>query len=407
MFNPETIKNDFPIFKHQPDLVYLDSAATAQKPRTVIQAVTDYYEQYTSNIARGIYPLAEEATEKFETARARVANFIGATRPEEIIFTAGTTASLNLVASLLAPRLDPDSSVVVSMAEHHSNYLPWKELATQRQAHFSLVPVTPAGFIDAAALAEAVTPNTKIVALSAISNVLGVINPIRELVQKIRTKNPTALVVIDAAQAIGHIPIAAAEWDADFLAFSGHKMFGPTGIGVLYGRYQILEHCPPITFGGGMVLDACADKPLYKEIPYRFEAGTPHIAGVIGLAAAIDFVTAVGLEAIQTHEQILIRYALEKLQTTFGDDLHIVGTTDPSKKSSILSFTLVGIHPHDVASLLGEHQVCVRAGLQCAAPLHESLQLPATTRVSLALYNTKADIDALIKGLQAVRTVVL
>lgn len=398
------LKQLFPIFTHQPALVYLDSAATALKPASVIERERAYYEYFSSNIARGIYPLAEQATEAFEATRRNVASFIGA-QPEEIIFTSGTTASLNLIANLLASRVTKGNAIAVTALEHHSNFLPWKELCRARKAQYTVIPITASGTIDPAGFDGAINQETKIIALSAISNVLGIINPLKQLIAQARSLNPDVLVVVDAAQAVGHIPVNVTDWDADFVAFSGHKLFGPTGTGVLYGKHSLLETLAPVSFGGGMVLDACATETLYKESPARFEAGTPNIAGIIGLGAAIDFIESVGVEAIHAHENSLALFAIRRLQAEFGEALRIVGDPTPEQKSGIVSFILDGVHPHDVAHLLGERNICVRAGLQCAAPLHEALGLSASTRLSLALYNTEEDIERLIVGLKEVRSI--
>ncbi len=400
-----TVRQFFPIYAKYPDLHYLDSAATALKPASVIKAEMDYLEHYSGNIARGIYPLAEEATLAFEEARATVARFLEAGRPEEIIFTAGTTASLNLTAQLLAATVKEGDNIVVTALEHHSNFLPWKELAKERGAEFRILPINEEGFLMLEKLPELVDARTRVLALSAVSNVLGMVNPVAEITATVRTLAPEARVVVDAAQLIGHLPVSVKDWDADFVAFSGHKLFGPTGIGVLYGKYAVLDTLRPVVFGGGMVLDACAQDTLYKEVPTRFETGTPHIAGAIGLGAALRFIEEIGLDTIHAHEQSLITYTLDTLTKHFGNDLTILGTRDVSKKSGIVSFTLAGVHPHDVAQLLGDANICVRAGLQCAAPLHESLRLPASARISLSLYNTESDIDHLVTGLKHIRTV--
>jgi len=402
--NLTNIRQFFPIFTNHPNLVYLDSAATALKPISVIEAETRYYTHFSTNIARGIYPMAEEATEAFEKARATVASFIGA-YPEEIIFTSGTTASLNLVADLVSPSITKEDAVVVTELEHHSNFLPWKELSRRTGATLYTLPVTQHGELDLTALDTLLSDHTKIVSLSAVSNVLGIINPVQDIIQKIRAINPNTLVVVDAAQAIGHMPIDVALWDADFVAFSGHKIFGPTGTGILFGKKSQLEKLRPVSFGGGMVLDACAPDTLYKESPACFEAGTPNIAGVIGLGAAVDFLQGIGLDTIHAHENALALYTMRRLKEEFGEALHIVGETAPEKKSGIVSFILDGVHPHDTAQLLGERNICVRAGLQCAAPLHESLNLSASTRISLSVYNTEDDIEKLITGLKEVQSI--
>ncbi len=399
-----TVKQQFPIFSKHPELAYLDSAATALKPASVIAAEMNYYEEYSANIARGIYPMAEQATLAFEGARTKVARFLNAHRPEEIIFTAGTTASLNLAARLLATHINPGDNIVVTALEHHSNLLSWKELSKERGATLRVIPVNEEGLLDTESASQLIDNQTKIVAFSAVSNVVGVINPVQEIIASVKKINSDVVTIVDAAQAVGHLPVDVRAWDADFVAFSGHKIYGPTGIGVLYGKFALLETLRPVAFGGGMVLDACAKETLYKEVPARFEAGTPNIAGIIGLGAAIDFIEDIGVKAIHTHEQTLITYALKRLKTEFGHDLTIIGKSDILQKSSIISFTLTGVHPHDVAQLLGEQSICVRAGLQCAAPLHESLNLSATTRISLALYNTEDDIEKLIVALKKIRT---
>lgn len=402
--NETDVRRAFPIFTSHPDLVYLDSAATALKPATVISAEQAYYTHFSSNIARGIYPMAEEATEAFEKARTTVASFIGA-RSEEIVFTAGTTASLNLVADLFTPHITKEDALVTTALEHHSNFLPWKELAHRTGASFHIIPVTKNGEFDETTLLTLITQETKIVALGAVSNVLGIINPIKAIIQKIRKINQNVIVVVDAAQAIGHMPVDVVDWDADFVAFSGHKLFGPTGTGVLFGKHSLLQTLRPVSFGGGMVLDACAPETLYKESPACFEAGTPNIAGIIGLGAAIEYINTLGLDTIQAHENALALYAIRRLKEEFGESLHIVGETAPDKKSGIVSFVVEGIHPHDTAQLLGEQGICVRAGLQCAAPLHESLNLSASTRVSLSVYTTESDIEKLIIGLKTVQSI--
>ena len=402
--NETDVRRAFPIFTSHPDLVYLDSAATALKPATVISAEQAYYTHFSSNIARGIYPMAEEATEAFEKARTTVASFIGA-RSEEIVFTAGTTASLNLVADLFTPHITKKDALVTTALEHHSNFLPWKELAHRTGASFHIIPVTKNGEFDETTLPTLITQETKIVALGAVSNVLGIINPIKAIIQKIRKINQNVIVVVDAAQAIGHMPVDVVDWDADFVAFSGHKLFGPTGTGVLFGKHSLLQTLRPVSFGGGMVLDACAPETLYKESPACFEAGTPNIAGIIGLGAAIEYINTLGLDTIQAHENALALYAIRRLKEEFGGSLHIVGETAPDKKSGIVSFVVEGIHPHDTAQLLGEQGICVRAGLQCAAPLHESLNLSASTRISLSVYTTESDIEKLIIGLKTVQTI--
>ena len=402
MLNPKMTKLDFPFFTHHPDLVYLDSAATALKPQVVIEAEREYLEQHSTNIARGLYPLTEQTTEKFEQARVRVARFIGADSSQEIIFTSGTTAAINLAAKLIEPRIQKGQNIVVTAMEHHSNFLPWKELALKKNIEFRVAPIDINGHIEREALMKLIDTKTAIVAFSAVSNVLGTINPVQAIITHIKQKNSQTLVLVDAAQAIAHIPINAGEWQADFVAFSAHKAFGPTGVGVLYGKASLLQSCDPVTFGGGMVLDACAPTPLYQDIPARFEAGTPNISGVIAFGAALEYITAIGHDAIRHHELTLTEYAYQKLTATFGDTLQIIGPRDARERGGIIAFTLAGIHPHDIAHMLGEHNICVRAGEHCAAPLHRALKLSATTRISFSIYNTEQDVDRLVDELKKI-----
>lgn len=402
MLDSKTIKKDFPIFTHQPDLVYLDSAATTLKPQAVIDAEREYLEQYSTNVGRGLYPLAETATEKFEVVRTKIAHFIGAKNEKEVIFTSGTTASINLAAQLLESSIRPNNNIVVTSLEHHSNFLPWKELALRTGASFCIAPISANGCIDTQALASLIDEHTALVAFSAVSNVTGTISPVADIIQLIKAKNPNVIVIVDAAQAISHIPINVSLWDADFVAFSGHKCFGSTGVGVLYGKQSLLETLAPVSYGGGMVLDACAETTEYKDIPHRFEAGTPNIGGVIVLGAALDYITSIGIDNIHTHETSLVHYADERLRESFGDTISIIGPVDREKQSGILSFVLDGLHPHDIAHLLGESGICVRAGEHCAAPLHRALGLSATTRLSFSVYNSKEDIDRLIEELHKV-----
>ncbi len=401
--NHSDFKKHFPFFTHHPEVIYLDAAATALKPAPVIVAEQEYYETLSSNIARGSYPLAEETTERFEQVRSLVATFIKAERAEEIIFTSGTTASINLAATLFSPSLKKKHNIVITAAEHHANFLPWKELCKKTGAELRIVPIQADGTLDESAFETLIDQNTFIMAFSAISNVLGLINPVEDIIRTIKKKNPATIVLVDAAQAVGHMPVDVQAWDADFVAFSGHKVGGPTGIGVLFGKYDVIKNLPPVIFGGGMVLDACAPEPLYKEAPHRFEAGTPHIAGVLGLGAALQYIQEVGLETIHAHEQHLALLAGKRLKETFGDTLTLIAPGTEETRSGILSFVLEGVHPHDVAYILGQQGICVRAGLQCAAPLHEALKLGASTRLSFSVVNQEEDIEKLLIALKTVK----
>lgn len=392
------VKNHFPIFDSRPELVYLDSAATSLTPEPVIDAVSEYYRTLSANVGRGLYKTAEETTARYEAARDHVARFLDAKR-HEIIFSRSTTESLNLLASTLEERISEGDSILVSDLEHHSNYLPWKRLTRRRRATFRTLPFLSDGMIDPNMIREHVDKHTKILALSAVSNVLGTVNPIVDIVREAKDANPDILVIVDAAQAVGHTPVDVRKWDADFVAFSGHKCFGPTGIGVLYGKYELLAALPPYQQGGGMVLDSCAPDPTFTEAPHRFEAGTPDIAATFGLDAALTFIERIGIDRIHEYETGLATRAVARLRETFGSTIHMLGP-EGEQQSGIIAFTLDGIHPHDIAALLGERDVCIRAGEHCAAPLHRALDLPATARASFSVYNTAEDIDRLIEGIQ-------
>lgn len=403
MLDPKHIRNDFPIYESQPDLVYLDSAATALKPKSVIDAMNGYYFEYSANVARGLYPLAEGATTALDAARQTVAHFLSAESKEAVVFTANATHAINLVALGLESRVAERNNIVVTELEHHSNYLPWKELARRSGAELRTAHFNDRGQIDQAHLTTLIDQETTIVALSAVSNVLGMINPVAEIVRTVREINPGTLVLIDACQAAGHYPINLPAWNADYIVFSGHKLFGPTGIGVLAGKKKALELLRPMNVGGGTVLDACNQTIEYKKLPENLEGGTPNIAGAIGLAEAIRYVESIGLESIRVHEIALVRYAIEQLTKTFGEHIHILGTSDPDLRAGIISFTIDGLHPHDLAHLLGEENICVRAGEHCASPLHRRLGLNATTRLSFSMYTTMADIDRLVATMVKIR----
>jgi len=405
MLDPKIIQKDFPIFESNPDLIYLDNAATALKPRAVIEAMNQYYFEYSTNVGRGLYPLAESATLAFEEARKTVARFIHAESKETIVFTSNATQGINLVALGIEHQLNNTHTIVVTELEHHSNYLPWKELARRTGAKLRSVHFTGAGMIDANHLASLIDEKTSVVAFSAVSNVFGVVNPVKELISTVREKNQKALILIDACQIAGHCSIDIEDWGADFVVFSGHKLFGPTGIGILAGKRQSFERLIPMNVGGGTVLDACSPETEYKSLPENLEGGTPNIAGAIGLAEAIRYVEAIGLKAIHEHEVALTHSTLQKLQAAFGNAINILGTEDTERRVGIISFTLDGLHPHDLAHLLGEENICVRAGEHCAAPLHRALQLPATTRLSLSIYTTGEDIDRLIEAMGQIRSI--
>jgi cysteine desulfurase / selenocysteine lyase len=398
----QDIRSRFHIFDARPGLTYLDSAATSLTPQLVIDAVSLYYETLSANVGRGLYTTAEETTARFEEVREHAAQFLGA-QADEIIFTRSTTESINLLAYVLEDRIKQGDNIVVTALEHHSNFLPWKRLAAKRGAELRIVPFENGGSIRPDTARSFIDSKTKVFAFSAISNVFGTPNNVSDIIRTTKALNPDILTVVDAAQAVGHLRVDVTDWNCDFLAFSGHKCFGPTGVGILYGKQALLATLPPYQVGGGMVLDSISDNPVYMDVPHRFEAGTPDIASVLGLGAALDFVDLVGIDVIHEHEADLATQAVKALRESFGNDIRILGAQD-TRRSGIVSFTLECIHPHDIAQVLGERDICIRAGEHCAAPLHRALSLPATARISFSVYNTEADIDRLVEGLKEVRS---
>jgi len=397
------IKSYFPILDQQVNghpLVYLDSAATSQKPSQVIEAIKHYYEFDNSNVHRGVHTLGNRATDKYEGARDKVRNFINAKSTEEIIFTRGTTTALNTVASSYGrANVGQGDEIVITQMEHHSNIIPWQQLAKEKNATLKYIDLEADGTLDLEKVRATITPKTKIVSVSMASNVLGTINPIKEIA-KIAHANG-AVMVADAAQAAPHMKIDVQDLDVDFLGFSGHKMCGPTGIGVLYGKKEHLEKMEPIEFGGEMIDFVGLHDSTWKELPWKFEGGTPIIAGAIGLGAAIDFLNEVGLDNIAQHEHKLVGYAMDQLETIEG--LKIFGPRDPMKRCGLVTFNLDDVHPHDVATVLDMNGIAVRAGHHCAQPLMKCLQQVATARASFYLYNTEEDIDRLVAGLRTAK----
>lgn len=397
------IKSYFPILNQQVNghpLVYLDSAATSQKPIQVIEAIKHYYEFDNSNVHRGVHTLGNRATDKYEGAREKVRNFINAKTTEEIIFTRGTTTALNTVASSYGrANVEQGDEIVITHMEHHSNIIPWQQLAKEKKATLKYIDLEADGTLDLEKVRATITPKTKIVSVSMASNVLGTINPIKEIA-KIAHANG-AVMVADGAQAAPHMKMDVQDLDVDFLGFSGHKMCGPTGIGVLYGKKEHLEKMEPIEFGGEMIDFVGLHDSTWKELPWKFEGGTPIIAGAIGLGAAIDFLTEVGLDNIAKHEHALVGYAMDQLETI--DGLKIFGPRDPMKRCGLVTFNLDDVHPHDVATVLDMNGIAVRAGHHCAQPLMKCLQQVATARASFYLYNTEEDIDRLVAGLRSAK----
>lgn len=400
-FDPAAAREDFPIFRRKVNgkpLTYLDSAASAQKPRIVLNAMNSLYERDYANIHRGVHELSVRSTELYEAVRGKVRKFINAASDEEIVFTRGATDGLNLVAASWGNAfLKADDEVIITALEHHSNIVPWQMLRDRLGIKLRVVPFTPDGEIRIEDIKAAISGRTKLVSVAHISNALGTILPIKKIVKLAHEAGAHAL--IDGAQGIAHAPVDVQELDADFYAFSGHKIYGPTGIGVLYGKLGVLESMPPYQGGGDMIASVTFEKTTFREPPYRFEAGTPPIAEVIGLGAALDYISSLGMESIIRHEDALLAYATDEVIKIEG--VKIIGTAP--KKAGVLSFTLDCAHPHDIGTVLDSEGVAVRAGHHCAQPVMDAFGIPATVRASLGLYNTNADIDALTKALHKVR----
>lgn len=400
------IRKDFPIFtrtiRDGKKLVYLDSGATSQKPQAVIDAEVDFYAKHNAAAHRGAHQLAEEATELFEASRQTVANFLGA-KSEEIVFTKSATESLNLLAYSFSNAepgskfaIGPGNSIVVSEMEHHANLIPWQQLAKRSGAELKWLGVTSDGRLDESNIDSLITSKTKIVAITQQSNVLGTINNLEQIIEKAHQVG--AIVIVDACQSVPHIPVDVTKLGADFIVFSGHKILGPTGVGVLWGRYELLNDLPPFLFGGSMIENVTMTDATWAEAPRRFEAGVPNMAQVIGLAAAVKYIQAIGIDSIHEHEKTLTAYLLNELAQIPG--VSVVGPTDLSLRGGTVSFTVDGIHPHDLGQYLDSAGIAVRTGHHCAWPLTRALGVPATTRASLYLYNDNADIDALISAIK-------
>jgi cysteine desulfurase/selenocysteine lyase len=393
-FSAKSIQSHFPIFKHRPELVYLDNAATTQKPDSVIQTMTDFYEQGNSNIHRGLYDLSTMATSRFEAVRTKVAGLIGATHPSSIAFTKGTTESINIIAhGFLRKQLKKGDNVVISAMEHHANLIPWQQICARQQAALHIIPVNNLGELILDNLDSLLNSRTRLVALTHISNVLGTINPIDEIIAAARARQIPVL--IDAAQSVGHYPLHVADSDIDFLVFSAHKMFGPLGTGVLYSKPEFTSFIDPLNFGGGGIRNVTFEKTDFMEYPYSLEAGTAHIPGVIGLGTAIDFVQNLNINEVVAHEKNLSIGFKEKARAL--GDIQLVG--EPKNFSGIVSFLMNDIHPHDVAGFLANENIAVRAGHHCAQPLLEHMGMQATVRVSFTIYNTREDVDKIISAL--------
>ncbi|MFM0778576.1 cysteine desulfurase [Streptococcus suis] len=397
MIDFERIRKDFSILDqvvNDESLVYLDNAATTQKPQQVLDVLADYYQKDNANVHRGVHTLSERATARYEAARQKMADFIQAKSSKEILFTRGTTTSLNWVAQFAREILQPDQEVIISVQEHHSNIIPWQQACQQTGAKLRYVTLKD-GELDMDHLRSLLSSKTKFVSLAHVSNVLGSVAPIGEIAELVHQVG--AYLVVDGAQSVPHMAVNVQELDVDFYAFSGHKMLGPTGIGVLYGKEELLNRMSPVEFGGEMIDFVYEQSATWKELPWKFEAGTPNIAGAIGLGAAVDYLMEIGMEAIQAHEAELVNYVFPKLQAIPG--LTIYGSQDLSKRTGVIAFNLDDLHPHDVATALDYEGVAVRAGHHCAQPLLRYLQVPATVRASFYIYNTKADCDKLVEAL--------
>jgi cysteine desulfurase/selenocysteine lyase len=399
----ERIRKDFPILAsrvHGKPLVYLDNAATTQKPRVVLDALQAYYETMNANIHRGVHHLSEVATKAFEEVRVRVQRFLGAQEAREIIFVRGTTEAINLVAQSFArPSLREGDEILITHLEHHSNIVPWQMVCQEKGASLKVAPIDDRGELILEAFEKLLSPRTRLASVGHVSNALGTITPVREIVEMCHRRGIPVL--LDGAQAVAHLKVDVRSLGCDFYAFSGHKIYGPTGIGVLYGKAPLLEAMAPYQGGGDMILSVTFEKTTYNRIPHKFEAGTPHIEGVIGLGPALDYVSRWGLEAIEQHERELVAYGAGALEEVKG--LRLIGTA--RQKTGVLSFDLKGVHPHDIGTILDQEGIAIRTGHHCAQPVMERFGLPATARASLGLYNTRSEIDALVRGLRRVSEV--
>lgn len=395
------IRKDFPILDQEVNgypLVYLDNAASSQKPIQVIEAVDNYYRKDNANVHRGVHRLSQRATDAYEASREKVRDFVNAKSDTEIVFVRGATEAINLIAqSFVRPQINAGDEILISHMEHHANIVPWQMLCEQTGAKLNVIPMTLEGELDLSGFDELLTDKTKILAFGHVSNALGTVNPAKEMIAKAHAKNIPVL--LDGAQAVPHMTVDVQDLDCDFYVFSGHKMFAPTGIGALYGKQDLLEEMPPWQGGGDMILSVSFDHTQYNEVPYKFEAGTPHIAGSIGMGAAIDYMNAIGIDKLAQHEHDLLVTATAKLEAL--DGIRIIGTA--KEKASVLSFMIEGVHPHDVGTIFDQQGVAIRTGHHCAQPVMQFFGIPATARASFAFYNTMDEIDALVGSIQKVQ----
>jgi len=395
-FSSETIKKDFPIFNNS-DLVYLDNAATTHKPQSVLNAVDRLYTEANANVHRALYSLGSESTERFENSRTKVADFINSNSAKEIIFTSGTTESINLLARSLGNTLNPGDEILISEMEHHSNIVPWQLTAERTGTTLNYIPVTETGELDLSEPDQYFKPNTKIVSITHISNVLGTINPVKKLAEMAHEMG--ALFIVDGAQGVPHLQVNVQDLGCDFYAFSGHKMLGPTGIGALWGKTELLNEIEPFMGGGEMIETVTMESSTWNEIPYKFEAGTPNFAQAVGLGAAVDYLKTIGMSTIAEHENTLTAYALNKINQIEGIRIH--GSAD--ERAGVISFNVDGIHPHDLAQFLNEDNIAIRVGHHCAQPLLSTLGETATARLSFYIYNDESDVDKFYNSLTNIR----
>lgn len=398
MKNIKDIRNDFPIFKNNPLLVYLDSAATTQKPQLVIDAIKNYYETYNANVRRGLYPIAEKATEKMEEVRKKVAKFINAKDSKEIIFVRNATEAINLVAYAWGRKnIQREDVVMTTIMEHHSNFVPWQQLCLEKQAKFEVLDFGE-NFKQNLNVKKA-----RLLAITHVSNVLGTINPIKKIIKEWKIENEKLKVLVDASQSVPHMKVDVQDLDCDFLVFSGHKMMAATGIGVLYVKKELLKEMQPFLYGGDMIEEVTIEKTTFAKPPFMFEAGTPDIAGIVSLEAAIDYINYTSIENIQNYEKELVSYFLSLVSKI--DGITIYGSKNTDNQGSVISFNINGVHPHDIAQILGDKNICIRSGHHCAMPLHKRLKVTATARVSFYIYNNEEDINSFIEGLKEVKKI--
>ncbi|MBP8960965.1 SufS family cysteine desulfurase [Patescibacteria group bacterium] len=399
--NTNEIRKDFPILERKINgypLVYFDNGATTQKPNQVIDAVSDYYKTHNSNVHRGIHELSEEATKMFEDSRKVIADFVNAKSSDEIVFTKGTTDGINGMAQSLFTKIQPGEEVIVTSAEHHSNFVPWQNLCNLKGGKLRVLDASKKEEFPMEELISMINSKTKVVALLHASNVLGTIFPIMEISKKVKSHNEKVLIVVDGAQSVPHFPVDVQKLGCDFLAFSGHKMLGPMGIGVLWAKKEHLKTLEPFDFGGGMISQVSNEGSTWADLPAKFEAGTPNVAGAIGLAKACGYLSKIGMENVQKHSQELAKHAIEKLEKI--PNLDILGPKDPAKRTGLVSFTIKNAHPHDIAAILNTKGIAVRAGQHCTMPLHNALNIPASTRASFYIYNTLEEVDYFVESLK-------